>query len=163
MLHFSLIAWAKTSKANLKLINERRVFLNLLNYYFFLCISRNLNILMSKMHPFFWCLILGQKSASYTRDGTVKYLTTACTTQGSVCALPCAAASSANFLTMFCLKTPNSSISSTVIARGWLAAIMKRKTSRGHMIMWSPHGGRNAGQSQQNSDIVLLCVYFLSN
>ncbi len=26
---------------------------------------------MYKMHPFFWCQTLGQKSASYTRDGTV--------------------------------------------------------------------------------------------
>ncbi len=71
----------------------------------------------------------------------LKYLTTACTTQGSVHALPCAAASSANFLTMFCLKNPNNSISSTLIALGWLVAILKRKTSRGHVIMWYPHGG----------------------
>ncbi len=26
---------------------------------------------MYKTHPFFYCLILGQKSAPYTRDGTV--------------------------------------------------------------------------------------------
>ena len=35
------------------------------------CISNNLNILMYKTYPFFCCLIWGQKSASYTRDGTV--------------------------------------------------------------------------------------------
>ena len=31
-------------------------------------------IFMYKMHPFLWCSILGQKSASYTRDGTVTHL-----------------------------------------------------------------------------------------
>ncbi len=45
----------------------------------------------------------------------------------------------------------------------WWPCFSKRKTSRGHMIMWYPHGGRDTGWCQQNSDIVLLCVYFLSN
>ncbi len=49
--------------------NEFSLFL--LNCYFSLCISKNLNILVYKTHPFFGCQILGQKSASCTRDGTV--------------------------------------------------------------------------------------------
>ncbi len=40
--------------------------------YFSFWIWQNLNILMYKMHPFFWSLIWGQESASYTWDGKLK-------------------------------------------------------------------------------------------
>ncbi len=40
-------------------------------YQSVICPLVSQNELMCGSHPFFWCLILGQKSASCTRDGTV--------------------------------------------------------------------------------------------
>ncbi len=58
-------------KANFELIDERRGFFHSIKLSFLPLCLKNLNILMYKTHPFFWCLILGQKSVSYTWDSTV--------------------------------------------------------------------------------------------
>ncbi len=93
-----------------------------------------------------------------------KYLTTACTTHGSLLERPCLSASCASLRWMFCLKNDNNSVSSSVIARPEAAAILQKrapKTTRGHMI--SPWGGGMLGNFQQNSRILILSVYSLSN
>ncbi len=64
-------------------------------------------------------------------------------------------------LTMFCLRKDNSSISSTVMSCGAAATIFEKENlegSRDH-----PIGGGMLGNYQQNSNIVLLCIYSLSN
>ncbi len=55
---------------------ERRIFFSLQNCHFSSCISKNLNILMYKTHPFFWCQTLGQKSVSYIQDSMVQQFCT---------------------------------------------------------------------------------------
>ncbi len=108
-----------------------------------------------------WCTKLWK--SPWGAGPKLKYATTAAITCRSLLSLFWVATSSSSFLIMFCLRKLSNSISAVVIILTWFVAILKRKTSRGHVIMWYPRGGRNAGQSQQNSDIVLLCICFLSN
>ncbi len=62
---------------------------------------------------------------------------------------------------MFCLIKEINSISCVVIAHDPADAIFEKenlKQSRDH-----PMGEGMLGNYQQNSDIVILCIYFLSN
>ena len=72
-------------------------------------------------------------------------------------------ASSSSFQTIFCLTKEIISVSEFVMYLG-LVAILKKENLKGshdHVIpLW---GEECRLKSQQNSDIVLLCVYFLSN
>ncbi len=93
----------------------------------------------------------------------LKYVITARMTRGCILAKPCAAASTSNFWTIFCLKKDKRSISSAVITWdvGVLAVIFEKENLKGSCDQ--PRGEGILGNYQQNSDIVLLCIYSLSN
>ncbi len=84
-------------------------------------------------------------------------------TSRSLLSLPCFEASSHNFLMIFCFKKLINSMSAVVVYL-WLVATLKKENLKGscdHMIpLW---GEECRLKSQQNSDIVLLCIYILSN
>ena len=95
----------------------------------------------------------------------LKWVMTALSTRGWVLASPWVVASISSLHTMFCLRKDNKSVSSAVITcpGPMLVAMTERERENLKGSCDHPRGEGMLGNYQQNSRIVILCIYSLSN
>ncbi len=110
-----------------------------------------------------WAILQTSRSKFWFGAGPkLKYRTTDWTTWGCVLGNANFTDSNSNFRAIICFKKDRRSISSTVMYC-LLAAIFVKERENLKGSHDHPMGGGMLGNYQQNSDIVLLCIYFLSN